>query len=94
MAYTFFAYDYNASEYAWLVHADQNYSKGEEVFISYGLHGNSIMLHHYNVVLRDNPSEEVTLFLDQLAPGCPFHLAWAGKDISGWGPLCQVRRQQ
>ena len=93
-AYSEFAYDYNHSTSSWEVRADQNYSKDEQVFISYGMHGNAVMLHHYNLVLRDNPSEEAVLFLDVLIPECKFHLAWAGQPYAEWaGGLCGIKWQ-
>ena len=53
------------------VRANVDVSKGDEVFISYGPHSNSIMVQNYGIVQRDNPYETVSLDLSQFVPFLP-----------------------
>jgi hypothetical protein len=63
------------------VRANVDVSKGDEVFISYGPHSNSIMVQNYGIVQRDNPYETVSLDLSQFVPflqdSCPNLIALA-----------------
>ena len=52
------------------MHADQKYSVGDEVFISYGILTNPDLLNTYGFIMLDNPFETVgfKLNLGDVAP--------------------------
>ena len=53
------AYEFDDEKDALIVRADQSYTKGDEVFISYGILTNPDLLVSYGFILLDNPFETV-----------------------------------
>ncbi|KAH7299771.1 hypothetical protein KP509_24G028400 [Ceratopteris richardii] len=56
-------YDMNLKSYCF--YARENYKKGDEVLLCYGLHTNLELLEHYGFLLPFNPNDKVYLGLDE-----------------------------
>ena len=65
-----FAYDYNDTAKELRAYADQDYKKGEEVFISYGIMTNPDLMMTYGFAMPNNAYETVgfALGMDQMSP--------------------------
>ncbi|EGG14651.1 hypothetical protein DFA_10909 [Cavenderia fasciculata] len=69
---------YCAADRCYRVYTDTRFEKGEQVFISYGLHNNATLLHYYGFVIDNNHLDGIEIdseaSLPPLRPSAFYHL--------------------